>query len=198
MWRTSALALRPATESLLPGAIALERDEREAFPAEPTAADGRAPHTNGEWLPKLYQTGQRSKRARGIGRVVLEGSGSDAPQQRAFHFIQPLKERVVREVGYGLSLEGASAADLHEINASQESSCRSERLNLLILGGGTGGTIAAWTLCSSRAGASQSSNANTSAGRARTSPARQAKNVIHSAKVACRSEEFGIAKRDVG
>jgi enoyl-CoA hydratase/carnithine racemase len=28
------------------------------------------------------------------------------------HFIQPLKERIVREAGYGLSLEGASAADL--------------------------------------------------------------------------------------
>jgi hypothetical protein len=31
-----------------------------------------------------------------------------------------LKERIVREVGYGLSLEGASAADLVKINASQE------------------------------------------------------------------------------
>ena len=28
------------------------------------------------------------------------------------HFMQPLKERIVREVGYGLALEGASAADL--------------------------------------------------------------------------------------
>jgi len=28
------------------------------------------------------------------------------------HFIQPLKERIVREVGYGLSLEGASVADV--------------------------------------------------------------------------------------
>jgi len=28
------------------------------------------------------------------------------------HFMQPLKERMVREAGYGLSLEGASAADL--------------------------------------------------------------------------------------
>jgi hypothetical protein len=28
------------------------------------------------------------------------------------HFIPRLKERIVREVGYGLSLEGASAADL--------------------------------------------------------------------------------------
>jgi hypothetical protein len=27
------------------------------------------------------------------------------------HFIERLKERVVREVGYGLSLEGASSAD---------------------------------------------------------------------------------------
>jgi hypothetical protein len=30
----------------------------------------------------------------------------------ALYRIQPLKERIVREVGYGLSLEGASAADL--------------------------------------------------------------------------------------
>jgi hypothetical protein len=28
------------------------------------------------------------------------------------HFIQPLKERIVREVGHGLSLEDTSAADL--------------------------------------------------------------------------------------
>jgi len=28
------------------------------------------------------------------------------------HFVQPLKERIIREVGYGLSVEGASAAAL--------------------------------------------------------------------------------------
>jgi len=28
------------------------------------------------------------------------------------HFVQPIKERLVREVGYGLALEGASAAAL--------------------------------------------------------------------------------------
>jgi len=28
------------------------------------------------------------------------------------HFMQPLQKRIMREVGYGLSLEGASAADL--------------------------------------------------------------------------------------
>jgi hypothetical protein len=44
-----------------------------------------------------------------LGQVVLEGSRSDPPQYaRTFHS----KERIVREVGYGLSLEGASAADL--------------------------------------------------------------------------------------
>ncbi len=34
------------------------------------------------------------------------------------HFVQPLKERIVREIGYGLSLEGASAAALVKISAS--------------------------------------------------------------------------------
>jgi hypothetical protein len=28
------------------------------------------------------------------------------------HFIQPLKEQIVQEAGYGLPLEGASAVDL--------------------------------------------------------------------------------------
>jgi hypothetical protein len=28
------------------------------------------------------------------------------------HFVLPLKERLIRDVGYGLSLEGVSAADL--------------------------------------------------------------------------------------
>jgi hypothetical protein len=38
------------------------------------------------------------------------------------HFIHPLKERIVREVGYGLSLEGASAADL--VKSMQASTAR--------------------------------------------------------------------------
>jgi hypothetical protein len=45
------------------------------------------------------------------------------------HLIQPLKERIVREVGYGLSLEGASAADLvksMQTNAA-EVVCRGKR-----------------------------------------------------------------------
>jgi enoyl-CoA hydratase/carnithine racemase len=35
------------------------------------------------------------------------------------HFIQPLKERIAREVGYGLALEGASAADLVKSTTAQ-------------------------------------------------------------------------------
>ena len=61
-----------------------------------------------------------------------------------------------------------------------------EELNLLILGGGTRGTIAAWTI----GGACPNIACLPSQ-----------KSVIHSAKVASylrRTEEFGIAKRDVG
>ena len=43
--------------------------------------------------------------------TLLEGSGSARGNIRV-HFMQPLKERIVREAGYGLSLEGASAADI--------------------------------------------------------------------------------------
>ena len=42
------------------------------------------------------------------GVLVVEFHSKGGP----FNFIQPLKERIVREVGYGLLLEGASAADL--------------------------------------------------------------------------------------
>jgi hypothetical protein len=38
--------------------------------------------------------------------------GKETRRNTRVHFIQPLKERIVGEVGYGLSLEGASAVDL--------------------------------------------------------------------------------------
>jgi hypothetical protein len=43
------------------------------------------------------------------------------------HFIQPLKERIVREVGYGLSLEGASAADLVKSMQARSQSTQEEK-----------------------------------------------------------------------
>jgi pyruvate/2-oxoglutarate dehydrogenase complex dihydrolipoamide dehydrogenase (E3) component len=70
-------------------------------------------------------------------------------------------------------------------------------LNLLILGGGTGGTITAWTFAQrgQRVAVIERKYIGGSSPNIACSPN---KNVIHSAKVACRSKEFGIAKRDVG
>jgi hypothetical protein len=34
--------------------------------------------------------------------IDLTSSAADAPSKESVHFIQPLKERIVREVGYGL------------------------------------------------------------------------------------------------
>src|SRR5579863_1972055 len=55
--------------------------------------------------------------SRGRGRAEWQGSSTrsgKAPQvtrrNKRIHFIQPLKERIVREVGYGLFLEGAAIA----------------------------------------------------------------------------------------
>jgi hypothetical protein len=46
-------------------------------------------------------------------RVMLSLKAPEVTRRNTrLHFIQSLKERIVREVGYGLSLEGASAADL--------------------------------------------------------------------------------------
>ena len=70
-----------------------------------------------------------------------------------------------------------------------------EELNLLILGGGTGGTIAAWTF------AQRGQRVAVIKRKYIGGSCPNIKNVIHSVKVASylrRSEEFGIAKRDVG
>jgi pyruvate/2-oxoglutarate dehydrogenase complex dihydrolipoamide dehydrogenase (E3) component len=73
-------------------------------------------------------------------------------------------------------------------------------LNLLILGGGTGGSIAAWTFAQrgQRVAVIERKYTGGSCPNIACLPST---NVIHSAKVASylrRSEEFGIAKRDVG
>ena len=75
-----------------------------------------------------------------------------------------------------------------------------EELNLLIPGGGTGGTIAAWTFAQrgQRVAVIERKYIGGSCPSIACLPS---KNVIHTAKVASylrRSEEFGIAKRDVG
>jgi hypothetical protein len=56
-------------------------------------------------------TGKALGRARELAELYLKAPEVTLRNTR-IHFIQPLKERIVREVGYGLSLEGASSADL--------------------------------------------------------------------------------------
>src|SRR6266403_5512856 len=66
-----------------------------------------------EWgvVAEVVRDGKALARARELAGLYLKAPEVTRRNTRA-HFIQPLKERIVREVGHGLSLEGASAADL--------------------------------------------------------------------------------------
>src|SRR5260370_2748828 len=66
-----------------------------------------------EWgvVAEVVPNGKALDRARELASLYLKAPEVTRRNTRA-HFIQPLKERIVREVGYVLSLEGASAADL--------------------------------------------------------------------------------------
>jgi enoyl-CoA hydratase/carnithine racemase len=77
-------------------------------------------HTAHEWgvVAEVVPNGQALVRARELALLYLKAPEVTRRNTRA-HFIQPLKERIVREVGYGLSLEGASAAAL--VNSMQTS-----------------------------------------------------------------------------
>ena len=82
----------------------------EAFLLNPQVLTVR---TAQEWgvVAEVVPTGKALSRARELASIYLKAPEVTRRNTRA-HFIQPLKERLVREVGYGLSLEGASAADL--------------------------------------------------------------------------------------
>jgi enoyl-CoA hydratase/carnithine racemase len=62
-------------------------------------------------VAEVVPNGQALSRARELAELYLKAPEVTRRNTRV-HFIQPLKERVVREVGYGLALEGSSAADL--------------------------------------------------------------------------------------
>ena len=62
-------------------------------------------------VAEVVPNGKALSRARELAEQYLKAPEVTRRNTRV-HFIQPLKERLVREVGYGLSLEGASAADL--------------------------------------------------------------------------------------
>jgi enoyl-CoA hydratase/carnithine racemase len=62
-------------------------------------------------VAEVVANGKAMARARELAALYLKAPEVTRRNTRA-HFIQPLKERIVREVGYGLSVEGASAAAL--------------------------------------------------------------------------------------
>jgi len=82
----------------------------EAFLLNPQPLAAR---TAQEWgvVAEVVPNGKALSRARELAELYLKAPEVTRRNTR-IHFIQPLKERIVREVGYGLSLEGASAADL--------------------------------------------------------------------------------------
>ena len=62
-------------------------------------------------VAEVVADGGALARAREIARSWLTRTAVTRRNTR-IHFIQPIKERIVREVGYGMALEGASAAAL--------------------------------------------------------------------------------------
>ena len=67
-----------------------------------------------EWgvVSEVVSDGTTVHRAQEIAHAMIEGRPALTLRNTRIHFIQPLKERIVREVGYGLALEGASAGAL--------------------------------------------------------------------------------------
>jgi enoyl-CoA hydratase/carnithine racemase len=82
----------------------------EAFLLNPQPLTARIAH---EWgvVAEVVPNGKALSRAQELARLYLKAPEVTRRDTRV-HFIRPLKERIVREVGYGLSLEGASAAAL--------------------------------------------------------------------------------------
>src|ERR1700689_3977847 len=85
-------------------------ERAEAFLLNPQPLPARTAH---EWgvVAEVVPNGKALNRARELAALYLKAPEVTRRDTR-IHFIQPLKERIVREVGYGLSVEGASAADL--------------------------------------------------------------------------------------
>ena len=90
----------------------------EAFLLNPRPLPARTAY---EWgvVAEVVPNGEAVARARELADLYLRAPEVTRRNTR-IHFIQPLKERIVREVGYGLSLEGASSADLIKSKKSKD------------------------------------------------------------------------------
>ena len=82
----------------------------EAFLLNPQPVTAATAHGWGV-VAEVVPAGKALSRAREFAGQYMKAPEVTRRNSR-IHLIQPLKERLVREVGYGLSLEGASAADL--------------------------------------------------------------------------------------
>lgn len=82
----------------------------EAFLLNPQPITARTAY---EWgvVAEVVSNGKALSRAHELAELYLRAPEVTRRNTRV-HFIHPLKERIVQEVGYGLALEGASAADL--------------------------------------------------------------------------------------
>jgi enoyl-CoA hydratase/carnithine racemase len=82
----------------------------EAFLLNPKPISAQTAH---EWgvVAEVVANGGALARAHELASLYLKAPEVTRRNTRT-HFVQPLKERLVREVGYGFSLEGASAAAL--------------------------------------------------------------------------------------
>src|SRR5580692_7332637 len=90
----------------------------EAFLLNPQSLTARTAH---EWgvVAEVVPNGKALSRARELAALYLKVPEVTRRDTR-IHFIQPLKERIVREVGYGLSLEGTSSAALARSRVKNE------------------------------------------------------------------------------
>jgi len=82
----------------------------EAFLLNPQPLTAAIAHQWGV-VAEVVPNGKAVSRAQELAEQYLKVPEVTRRNTR-IHFMQPLKERMVREVGYGLSLEGASAAGL--------------------------------------------------------------------------------------
>jgi enoyl-CoA hydratase/carnithine racemase len=82
----------------------------EAFLLDPQPISAQ---TAADWgvVNYIVEDGQAVAKAKSLAQIYLRQPEVTRRNTR-IHFVQPLKERIVREVGYGLALEGGSASAL--------------------------------------------------------------------------------------
>lgn len=104
---------RATTELDVNADYTIRPESSQTVPPDERRRQPLAVRTAYEWgvVAEVVPNGKTLSRARELAELYLKAPEVTRRNTRV-HFIQPLKERIVREVGYGLSLEGASSADL--------------------------------------------------------------------------------------